>query len=203
MITDPPYGFGHYKHDDEQGVAELLNPYIRKAVFGYPELLCRWCKLLGAPDEWVTWWPTNKFGGNYGKGLPRTSEAIAIWGEMYERPTRPRLADRSETAKHRQKYGYDLPTLAREADVWRDAAPGTGFNSRFRLHPNEKPESLMEKLVNLCSLRGETVLDFYMGSGTTLVAAKRYGRKVIGIEIEEKYCEIAANRLRQEVLAFA
>jgi site-specific DNA-methyltransferase (adenine-specific) len=67
-------------------------------------------------------------------------------------------------------------------------------------HPCPKPEPLMLELVRLFSDSGETILDPFMGSGTTLVAAKRLGRKAIGIELEEKYCEIAAKRLAQGAL---
>jgi hypothetical protein len=70
-------------------------------------------------------------------------------------------------------------------------------------HPWPKPMRLFSKLLSHFSDPDETVVDPFMGSGTTLRAAKDLGRKAIGIEIEEKYCEIAANRLRQEVLQFA
>ena len=68
-------------------------------------------------------------------------------------------------------------------------------------HPCPKPIEWIKWSVNIGSLEGETILDPFMGSGTTLRAAKDLRRKAIGIEIEEKYCEIAVKRLRQEVLA--
>lgn len=67
-------------------------------------------------------------------------------------------------------------------------------------HPCPKPISWMNWAVERASRPGETVLDPFAGSGTTLVAARHCGRKAIGIELEERYCEIAAKRLAQGVL---
>ena len=66
-------------------------------------------------------------------------------------------------------------------------------------HPTQKPLSVMQWCLGFVP-NAKTILDPFMGSGTTLVAAKLEGRKAIGIEINEKYCEIAAERLRQGVL---
>jgi site-specific DNA-methyltransferase (adenine-specific) len=68
------------------------------------------------------------------------------------------------------------------------------------VHPTQKPVALMKWCLNLKWTPPGTVLDPYMGSGPVIRAAKDLGRKAIGIEIEEKYCEIAVERLRQGVL---
>lgn len=78
------------------------------------------------------------------------------------------------------------------------------FNNRATgdrgLHPTQKPLALFQYLVETYTKQGDTVLDICLGSGTTALACKDTNRKCIGIEIEEKYCEIAANRLRQSVM---
>ena len=69
-------------------------------------------------------------------------------------------------------------------------------------HPTEKPVELMSIAIQLFTNPDDLVIDPFMGHGTTLVAAKNLGRKAIGIEIEERYVEIACRRLEQEVFDF-
>jgi site-specific DNA-methyltransferase (adenine-specific) len=91
---------------------------------------------------------------------------------------------------------------------WNGNVQGSSINwnntgEDARRHPTQKPLSLMRHCVATYSKPGDVILDPFMGSGTTLRAAKDLGRKAIGVEIEEKYCEIAAKRMAQEVLAFS
>ena len=65
-------------------------------------------------------------------------------------------------------------------------------------HPTQKPVSLMEALIKLTKQKNQIVLDPFCGSGSTLVAARRLGRNYIGIEISEKFCEIARRRVLDE-----
>jgi site-specific DNA-methyltransferase (adenine-specific) len=77
-------------------------------------------------------------------------------------------------------------------------------NGQRNGHPTLKPLELITWcLTQRFADDAQTILDPFMGSGTTLRAAKDLGRRAIGIEIEESYCEIAARRLAQEVLQFA
>jgi len=113
----------------------------------------------------------------------------------------------------RPAMGYEVCTIAHatnnrkpvkkrwngggKAAVWRH---GLCQGNARPDHPCPKPLPLMAELVGLFTDPGELILDPFMGSGTTLRAAKDLGRRAIGIEINERYCEIAAKRLQQEVL---
>lgn len=109
------------------------------------------------------------------------------------------------------RHQHELVLAARWPDsfvdiggrLWADVIRVDASPSASREHPVEKPPSLLVHFIEPIVPRDGIVLDPFMGSGTTLRAAKDLGRKAIGIEIEEKYCEVAANRLRQEVLSFA
>jgi len=70
----------------------------------------------------------------------------------------------------------------------------------IRQHPTQKPTELMKWIIGKYANESDLILDCFMGSGSTLVAAKQLGRKFIGIEINPEYCKIAEDRLRQEML---
>jgi site-specific DNA-methyltransferase (adenine-specific) len=67
-------------------------------------------------------------------------------------------------------------------------------------HPSPKPERPIAWFIERLSSPGQMILDPFLGSGTTAYCAKKLQRRCIGIEIEEKYCEIAARRCQQEVM---
>lgn len=112
------------------------------------------------------------------------------------------------------RWGFTCmqPILYYGSDPYLENCEGSRPNSHGQTYPNDanqinhpcaKPMKMWRWLTNRSSASDDTILDPFMGSGTTLRAAKDLGRKAIGIELEEKYCEIAAKRLSQGVLNFA
>ena len=84
----------------------------------------------------------------------------------------------------------------REGSVWKSGK----VNPNKMFHPTEKPIDIIKKLISTFSDENNLVLDPFLGSGTTAVACKNLNRNYIGIEKEEKYCEISRQRLRQQNL---
>lgn len=109
----------------------------------------------------------------------------------------------------RNRWGWtsSMPILfyGNAPDLQKGAKP-TVFNGTFQTtcdslgHPTPKPINWILWAMSLGSRSGEFILDPFLGSGTTAVCAKKLGRKCIGIEIEEKYCKIANQRLAQSVM---
>jgi site-specific DNA-methyltransferase (adenine-specific) len=95
-------------------------------------------------------------------------------------------------------FGDDDPKRSNvfRADSYRHGQPGKLD------HPTQTPLTLMSRFVSALVPPGGIALDPFMGSGTTLRAAKDLGRRAVGIEINERYCDIAATRLSQEVMNF-
>lgn len=96
----------------------------------------------------------------------------------------------------------DIDTVVKKLFVSWVGANAKEKCDRDRFHPTQKPLGVMKWCISLAGDVG-TVLDPFMGSGTTLVAAKDFGLRAIGIEREERYCEIAVRRLAQGVMDFS
>jgi site-specific DNA-methyltransferase (adenine-specific)/modification methylase len=136
------------------------------------------------------------FGANnYAERLPNQYSWI-VWDKKTERGAKNNWSD-CELAWCR---GGSFNSVRIFRHMWAGYQRDSEVGEKV-LHPTQKPMALMKWIISSFYADCETILDPYMGSGTTLRAAKDLGRKAIGIEISEEYCRIAVNRLRQEVLS--
>ena len=128
------------------------------------------------------------------KEIPGLGDLSVPWGPSHEIIT---FATYVPSAANRVKEVGNLSARLRRGSVLRVQRKQAMAVS---VHPTEKPVQLLRQLIESSSTFDEVVLDPFMGSGSTLEAAQLEGRKAIGIEIEERYCEIAAKRMAQGVL---
>jgi site-specific DNA-methyltransferase (adenine-specific) len=180
MITDPPYGMefiSNHRIQKHSAIKEddAFPKYaVEEAIFSArfaSYVFCRWDMLHYLPGN-----PTSVIAwvkNNHSMGDLK-HEHGRMWEAIAFYPM----------AQH--EFIKRIPDVIK--------ADRTGNN----LHPSEKPVALLKKLIE-CN-KGDVILDPFMGSGTTLVAAQAAGRKAIGIEVERKYCDVAIERLKQKNL---
>ena len=189
VLTDPPYGISIVKNGmvgADFGVANKgkytdvigdVDKDIAKLAFSY---------LVKVADKLII------FGGNYFLDFLPPSDGWLIWDKRGDTGIRNTFAD-GEMAW----CSFHTPVR-----IYRQLWNGMireGEHDK-RLHPTQKPHGIISSILRDFSKEGDLILDPFLGSGTTAYSAKKLGRKCIGIEISEKYCEIARNRLRQSVM---
>jgi len=201
VLTDPPYGIqdrpitigacnGKRRGGKRQGGTNIWHPPSTWDADIDPA----WCAAVCAAAPVVTWFGSGRKRGEVEAAMTWPLRAEIVWAkDCHVGPPCP-LAMRDERIWLFAQRGIQGRTF--ETTVWDEPIIPTWSH---KWHKNEKPVRLMQRL--LAWLPDGIVCDPFMGSGTTLRAAKDLGRKAIGIELEERYCEIAVRRLAQEVLA--
>lgn len=191
LITDPPYGIKYSPGGGGRGFRSRSGKPIGKNWAAKD--IVRGDNTPFDPAPLLAFPTVVLFGANhYAERLPSSSEWV-VWDKRDGLPSND-FADCELIWTNRS--GPARLWSHRWMGLMRDSERGEP-----RLHPTQKPLVLMRWLVERYSEGSGTILDPYMGSGTTLRAAKDCGRKSVGIELEEQYCEVAARRMAQEVLA--
>jgi DNA modification methylase len=187
MVTDPPYGYAYASnHEGKWRGQQIANDAD-----------------LAARDAVIEAWGdgTALVFGSWKRPRPEATREMLVW----DKGVCVGMGDLRIPwgASHEDIYvlgPWDKAAdVKRSGTVLRHQRPVTWSGaSGQREHPNEKPIPLMRELIGKCP--PGTIIDPFMGSGSTLRAAKDLGRKCIGIEVDPKWCEVAVRRLAQDNL---
>ena len=173
VLTDPPY-----RNEEENQPTMDMRKNGGMKGFGNELNISQFIELIRVAKNQIIW------GANNFEFLP-SFKGFLVWEKYIPEDFTMSMAE----------IAYISEGLGTISKVFKVAS-----NSEKRYHPTQKPLALMRWCIEKYSKPTATILDPFAGSGTTLRAAKDLGRKYIGIEISEKYCEIAVKRLGQEVL---
>ena len=186
LVTDPPYGIGWSKGDNakvlsfrHEGIANDLDTTVRDMALSEwgssaPAVVFgTWREQMAAKQTLVWRKPVDAGVVGSTTGYRTDTEMIFLLGEWPKRTSA--WSSVLETNSNKNAY----------------LRPGLG-------HPHAKPVALLEVLIERCP--PGVIADPFAGSGSTLVAAVNQGRKAIGVELEERYCEIIARRLSNQTM---
>ncbi len=209
LLTDPPYGITRRnKWDVKPDLSELWNG-VNKAVKerGMKVLTCVqpftseliqsnikqfkytwvWDKVLPAGHLTARYCPMKR-----AEDIAVFCEGASVYnpqGLVYE----PRIKKRSSKSTGSTNYDTHGDESVSQFKGW--PVNILRFKRETGFHPTQKPVGLMEYLIRTYTAEGGQILEPFAGSGTTLIAAMQAGRKAVGIELSEKYCEIAVKRI--------
>jgi len=186
LLTDPPYGISMDKGFGGGGRSGGPSKTPRK------------------PQQYDDDWDSVRPSQSLFDLMLASAESHIIWGAQYFTDLLPQrdkwlIWDKLQpmpTFSSAELAWTSLPGVSVKTHKEHAAGPA----SIGKVHPAQKPLGLMMWCLSLTSCT--SVVDPFMGSGSTLLAAKELGKRCVGIEREEKYCEIASRRLSQEVMAF-
>jgi site-specific DNA-methyltransferase (adenine-specific) len=184
VVTDPPYGYAHASNRAD-------SKWRNEVIANDGDTLARDWMLNWAYDQ-----PALVFG-SWKTPAPEGTRAVLVW----DKGPASGMGDLALPWKGSFELIY---VIGQGFHGHRGEGVLKGYNvvtwaSKGRSHPNAKPVDLMRALIAKCP--ASPIIDPFAGSGSTLRAAKDLGRRAIGIEIDERWCEVAARRLSQEVLA--
>lgn len=216
ILCDLPYGttackwdtvipfeplWSHYRRVAKRNAAIVLTasqPFTSALVMSNPTMF---------RHEWV--WIKNR-GSNFANTVrePMKEHESALVFSEGKWTYNKQMQERTGAGSDRVKYGVAFKSESDNYRVFdgrehqklpdlRVPSSWQKFNTEVGLHPTQKPVALMEYLIRTYTKEGETVLDNCMGSGTTGVACVNTGRKFIGIERDDKYFQIATDRIAE------
>lgn len=199
LLTDPPYGVAYKsnrgQHDEMAGddgsltladwlplALKQLRPWRHAYIFGTTQADVSPELPLGGMTDLV-----------WDKEILGMGDLSSPWGPAHE----ALLFGVYVPSKAGRTRGDGVGAARlRKGSILRCQRSNSGQNKR---HPTEKPVDILRVLIESSSTFGDTVLDCFAGSGSTLVAAVLEGRKAIGIELDEQYCEVIADRLGADI----